>query len=144
MGARSPVAVKLWLGVMAGGIGSHLASQAAAFANAPTTASSVAGDPLNALWSLLGSSTVAGVLYLWIRSEKQDRQAERTERLAATASKDQLVTKLVELIEADTEHKGQIRERLKGQDDVLTRLIESVRSLERTISERRPRREAGG
>lgn len=137
--------MKAWLSAIAGGIGAHLATVAAAYANAPTTASSPAGDPLNALWSLLGSSTVAGVLYLWIRSEKQDRQQERTERLAATASKDQLVTKLVSLIEADTDHKGQIRERLKGQDDVLTKLLEQLRSLERTIEQRRPRRnEAGG
>lgn len=137
--------MKLWLTAIAGGIGAHLATVAAAYANAPTTASSPAGDPLNALWSMLGSGTVAGVLYLWIRSEKQDRQQERTERLAATASKDQLVTKLVALIEADTDHKGQIRERLKGQDDVLTKLVEQQRSLERTIIERRPRRgEAGG
>lgn len=135
--------MKLWLGVIAGGLGAHLATQAAALATNATSVSSPAGDPLNAVWSLLGSSTVAGVLYLWIRSEKQDRQQERAERLAAMAAKDSLVTKLVELIEADTEHKGQIRERLKGQDDVLTRLLDQLRALERTIAERRPRREGG-
>lgn len=136
--------MRTWLSAIAGGLGAHLATVAAAYANAPTTASSAAGDPLNAVWSFLGSSTVAGVLYLWIRSEKQDRQQERTERLAATAAKDQLVSKLVSLIEADTDHKGQIRERLKGQDDVLTKLLEQLRSLERTIELRRPRREGGG
>lgn len=143
--------MKPWLTALAGGIGAHLATQAGALAQTTnaTTASSPAGDPLNALWSLLGSSTVAGVLYLWIRSEKADRQQERTERLAATASKDQFVSKLVELIEADTENKSQIRERLKGQDDALTRLIEQQRNLERAINERNDRRpprrgEAGG
>ncbi len=139
--------MKVWLSAIAGGIGAHLATVAAAYANAPTTASSPAGDPLNALWSFLGSGTVAAVLYAWIRSEKSDRQQERTERLAATASKDQLVTKLVALIEADTDHKGQIRERLKGQDDVLTKLVDQLRAVERNlerIAERRARREGGG
>lgn len=136
--------MRAWLSAIAGGIGAHLATVAAAYANAPTTASSPAGDPLNALWSFLGSGTVAAVLYAWIRSEKADRQQERTERLQATAAKDQLVTKLVSLIEADTDHKGQIRERLKGQDDVLTKLLDQLRSLERTIEQRRPRREGGG
>jgi hypothetical protein len=138
--------VKSWLLVLAAGLGSNLATQAV-LATGVTTASSPAGDPLNALWSLLGSSTVAGVLYLWVRSEKQDRQQERTERLAATASKDQFVTKLVELIEADTEHKGQIRDRLKGQDDVLTRLLEQQKETTRALADlanRRARREAGG
>lgn len=135
--------MKAWLAALAGGIGSHLATQAAIGMNA-TSASSPAGDPLNAVWSLLGSSTVAGVLLLWIRSEKADRQQERAERIAASAAKDQLVTKLVELIEADTDHKGQIRERLKGQDDVLTRMLDQLRSLERAVAERRPRREGGG
>lgn len=139
--------MRAWLTAFAGGLGAHLVTQSAAF-GAPTSAPSATGEPLNALWSLLGSSTVAGVLYLWIRSEKQDRQQERTERLAATASKDQFVTKLVQLIEADTEHKGQIRERLKGQDDVLTRLLEQQKETARLLSDlvnrRPPRREAGG
>jgi hypothetical protein len=141
--------VRLWLTALAGGIGAHLATQAGAIATNATSASSPTGDPANALWSLLGSSTVAGVLYLWIRSEQSDRQQERTERLAATASKDQFVTKLVELIQADTENKAQIRERLKGQDDALTRLLEQQRILERAITDRNDRRpprrgEAGG
>ena len=104
-----------------------------------TSAASPAGDPLNAVWSLLGSSTVAGVLLLWVRSEKSDRQEERTERRAANAAKDQLVEKLVKLIEADTENKSQIRERLKGQDDVLTKMLGQVASLERAVGDRRLR-----
>lgn len=135
--------LKLWVAVLAGGCGSFAATQAIAIAQT-TTATSVAspaGDPLNALWSLLGSSTVGGILLLWVRSEKADRQEERTERRAANAAKDSLVEKLVKLIEADTDNKRQITERLKGQDDVLTRLLAQVQTLERTVAD--PRRRGG-
>lgn len=121
---------------------SFAATQAMALAQATTTATSAAspsGDPLNALWSLIGSSTVGGILLLWVRSEKADRQEERTERRQANAAKDSLVEKLVKLIEADTENKRQITERLKGQDDVLTKLLGQVQTLERTVADRRPR-----
>lgn len=130
----------------AGACASFAATQAVALAqHATTTATSVTsqtGDPLNALWSLIGSSTVGAVLLLWVRSEKADRQEERTERRAANASKDQLVEKLVKLIEADTENKRQITERLRGQDDVLTKLLGQVQALERTVAD--PRRPRGG
>jgi membrane protein implicated in regulation of membrane protease activity len=124
---------------------SFAATQAIALAQHATTATSATsqtGDPLNALWSLIGSSTVGAVLLLWVRSEKADRQEERTERRAANASKDQLVEKLVKLIEADTENKRAITERLKGQDDVLTKLLAAQQALERTVAD--PRRPRGG
>ncbi len=132
-----------WLTALAGVSGIHLAAPAQALAQAVTSTagsgSSPTGDPLNALWSLLGSGTVATVLYLWLRSERADR-------VAATTSRDQLVTKLVALIEADADNKAQIRERLRGQDEVLTRLLDQQRNLERAISERnaRPPTRGGG
>jgi hypothetical protein len=137
------VRLLLAMAAFAGACGSFAATQAMALAqHATTTATSAAsqtGDPLNALWSLIGSSTVGAVLLLWVRSEKADRQEERTERRAANAAKDLLVEKLVKAIETDTDHKRQITERLKGQDDVLTKLLAQLQSLERTIAERRPR-----
>jgi membrane protein implicated in regulation of membrane protease activity len=126
----------------AGACVSFAATQAIALAQAATTATSATsqtGDPLNALWSLIGSSTVGAVLLLWVRSEKADRQEERTERRAANAAKDQLVEKLVKAIETDTEHKRQITERLRGQDDVLTKLLGQLQALERTVADRRSR-----
>jgi hypothetical protein len=118
-----------------------VASQAAALSQAAPSLPT--GDPANALWSFLGSGTVAGVLYLWIRSEKADRVEERTERRAATTAKDALMAKLVDLVEADAANKATIRERLKGQDDVLTRLVVTVERLEKSIAVKRaPRREA--
>ena len=137
------VGIRLLLAMAAfgGACISFAATQVMAFAQT-TTATSVAspsGDPLNALWSLIGSSTVAGVLLLWVRSEKADRLEERTERREANLAKDQLFEKLVKLIEADTENKRQITERLRGQDDVLTKLLGQVQALERTVADRRPR-----
>lgn len=121
----------------------HTTTALAQTAAASSTTAS-AGDPLNALWSLLGSSTVAGVLYLWIRAEKNDRHEERTERRAAMASKDSLMAKMVELFEADIEHKVSLRERLKGQDEALDKMIEVLTRIERRIDERRPSRRDGG
>lgn len=133
--------MKLWLAAFAGACTSFAATQAIALAQHATTtsATSQAGDPLNAVWSLIGSSTVAGVLLLWVRSEKADRAEERTERRAANTAKDALVERLVKLIEADTENKRQITERLRGQDDVLTKLLGQVQALERTVADRRAR-----
>jgi hypothetical protein len=145
MKPRGGIRLLLAMAAFGGACISFAATQAAALAQHATTnatsAASQTGDPLNALWSLIGSSTVGAVLLLWVRSEKADRQEERTERRAANASKDQLVEKLVKLIEADTEHKRAIAERLKGQDDVLTKLLAAQQALERTVAD--PRRRGG-
>ena len=132
--------MRTFLAALGGACASFAATQAVALAQQATTtatsATSQAGDPLNALWSLIGSSTVGAVLLLWVRSEKADRQEERSERRQANASKDLLVEKLVKVIEADGDHKQQIRERLKGQDDVLTKLLGQVQALERAVTSR--------
>jgi len=136
------VKARLAAAAFAGACGSFAATQALALAQHATTATSATsqtGDPLNALWSLIGSSTVGAVLLLWVRSEKADRQEERTERRAANAAKDQFVEKLAKLLEADAENKRQITERLRGQDDVLTKLLAQLQVLERTVADRRPR-----
>jgi methylthioribose-1-phosphate isomerase len=144
MNRRGGIRLLLAMAAFGGAFISFAATQAMALAQATTTATSAAsptGDPLNALWSLIGSSTVGAVLLLWVRSEKADRNEERTERRAANAAKDQLFEKLVKLIEADTENKRQITERLRGQDDVLTKLLGQVQALERTVAD--PRRRGG-
>lgn len=79
----------------------------------------VQSDPLNALWSFLGSSSVAGVLYLWAKSEQTDRR--------------EATRKMVELVEQDVEHKAVLRERLKTQDEVLATLLEQQRRLEQRL-----------
>lgn len=141
--------MRSWLAATGGALAATLAHTALAVAQtagASSTTAQSAGDPLNALWSLLGSSTVAGVLYLWIRAEKNDRHEERTERRSAMASKDALMAKMVELFEADIEHKVSLRERLKGQDEALDKMLEVLTRIDRRVEERRPSRrgEAGG
>lgn len=85
-------------GMMAVGAGS-----VAVFAQVATASAS--GDPMQALWSLVGSSPVAGVMYLWVRSaEKRAEAAERNERL--------VMDKLVSFIETDAEWKGAVRQPL--------------------------------
>jgi uncharacterized protein HemX len=100
-------------------------SAAAAWAQvAQATAPAVeakGGDPLNALWSLLGSGGAAGVLYLWAKSEREERR--------------ETSKSLVSLFQADVEHKAAMRERLKGQDDLLAKNLEEVRSLARVLEE---------
>lgn len=113
-------------------------------AQAATTTASIAADPMIALWSLLGSSPIAAILYAWIRSEKSDRMQERTERLAATAAKDAMMGKMVELLEADISHKVELRERLKGQDVAIAKILDWQSRVERRLEERRPRREGPG
>lgn len=134
------------LAALCGSIVTALALAATAWAQsaaaAPSTAPSL-GDPFNALWSLLGSTPVAAVLYAWIRSEKTDRQQERTDRIAATTAKDATMGKMIELIEADISHKVELRQRLKGQDDAIAKLVETTSRIERRLEERRPRREGG-
>lgn len=109
----------------------HVAPEAMAWAQTTPAAATVASDPLAALWSLIGSSSVAGVLYIWVRSEKQDRQTEQTERRAAQLAKDQIMAKMVDLLEADVDHKAELRARLKGQDDLLSRMQDTLQRLER-------------
>ena len=85
-------------------------------------APSSGGDPVNALWSLLGTSPVALVLYLWAKSEQTDRR--------------DAVTRMLSMYETDAEHKAALRERLKGQDEALTRLMDLARQIERRLDGR--------
>lgn len=107
----------------------------AAIAWAQTTATpptvTTTADPIAALWSLLGASPLAAVLYAWIRSEKAERAQEQTERRAAQQAKDAMMTKMIDLLEADVEHKAELRARLKGQDDLLARMQDTLQRLER-------------
>lgn len=73
-------------------------------------------DPINALWSLLGSSPVAFVLWQWAKSEREERR--------------DMTRQLLSIFEADGQHKATLRERLKGQDDLLAKGLEATRSLE--------------
>lgn len=100
-------------------------AQAAAASAAPTLASS-SGDPINALWSLLGSSPTAFVLWQWAKGEQKDRR--------------DAVSKMVHLFEADVEHKVTVRERLKGQDDALAKTLEVLQRIERSLGSRFPGR----
>jgi hypothetical protein len=90
-------------------------------AGAETTSSTA--DPLTALWSLIGSSPVAGLLYFWLRGE-------RAEKKAALEAKEAMVTQLLELIKVDADHKAAIRERLQAQDTTLARIEDSVARME--------------
>lgn len=63
------------------------------------------------VWSLLGSSPMAGILYLLLRGEQAERRAA--------------VSKMVEMFEADAAHKAELRERLKGQDDLTAKVLET-------------------
>lgn len=92
-------------------------------AAAPALAAS-STDPLNALWSLLGSSPVAGILWHWAKSEREDRR--------------EMTRQLLSIFEADGDHKATLRERLKGQDEVLTKLVDAVKAVENRL-DRRPR-----
>lgn len=81
------------------------------------------------IWSLIGSSPIAGILYLLLRGE----QAERREA----------VGKMVTMFEADAAHKAELRERLKGQDDLTgkvldtqTKQVELLRSIDQRLSAR--------
>lgn len=98
-------------------------AQSAAAAPAGSVVAST--DPVNALWSLLGSSPVALVLWTWAKSEREDRR-DMTKQLLA-------------IFEADGQHKATVRERLKGQDDVLGKVLESIKSIERQIDQTKPR-----
>jgi hypothetical protein len=86
-------------------------------------------DPMGVVWSLLGSSPIAGILYLLLRGE----QAERREA----------VGKMLQMFEADAAHKAELRERLKGQDDLTgkvldtqTKQVELLRSIDQRLSVR--------
>jgi hypothetical protein len=101
-----------------------LAQSAAAPALAATST-----DPLNALWSLLGSSPVAGILWLWAKSEREDRR--------------DMTRQLLAIFEADGQHKATLRERLKGQDDILAKLLDAMKAVERQLERLVERRVPG-
>jgi hypothetical protein len=90
-------------------------AQSTAAPAAPST------DPLNALWALLGSSPVAGVLWLWAKSEREERR--------------DMTRQMLSIFEADGQHKATLRERLKGQDDMLGKSLEATRALETRVLE---------
>lgn len=92
--------------------------------HAPTAASATGGDPINALWSLLGSSPVAFVLWQWAKSEQKDRR--------------EAVDRMLSMFETDADHKAALRERLKGHDDALTRMMDLLRQLERRLDGKGP------
>jgi hypothetical protein len=97
---------------------------AAAWGQVSAAPEAKSGDPLNALWSLLGSGGAAGVLYLWAKSERDERR--------------EMAKSLLGLFTADAENKTAIRERLKGQDDLLVKVLDEVRSLSRRSSSSQP------
>ncbi len=85
-------------------------------AQAGTTGAAAAAaqaDPWQALFSAAGGATVASVLLLWVRSEKEGRKEANTERQSVG-------TRVLELYARDTEHKEAIRHRL----DALEKLVE--------------------
>lgn len=92
---------------------------AAAWAQVSAAPETKSGDPLNALWSLLGSGGAAGVFYLWAKAEREERR--------------EMGKSLLGLFQADADNKAQIRERLKGQDDLLVKVLDEVRSLSRRL-----------
>lgn len=75
-------------------------------------------DPLNALWSLLGSSGATGVLYLWAKGDRDERR--------------EMSKSMLGLFQADAEHKAALRERLKGQDEMLAKVLAEVQRLGRS------------
>ncbi len=83
-------------------------------------AASIAGaDPWQALFSAAGGATVASVLLLWVRSEKDGRKEERAERQSVG-------THMLSLYEKDTEHKQAIRLRLDEHGRQLERILTAV------------------
>ncbi len=92
---------------------------AVAWAQATPSLDAKSADPLNALWSLLGSSGAAGVLWLWAKSEREERR--------------ETSKAMVGLFEADATHKAAIRERLKGQDDMLAKVLAEVQQLRQQL-----------
>ncbi len=97
-----------------------LAQSTAAPTVAATVAATASTDPINALWALLGSSPVAFVLWQWAKSEREERR--------------DMTRQLLAIFEADGQHKATLRERLKGQDDMLTKVLELTRSLEQRFA----------
>jgi hypothetical protein len=94
---------------------SYVAIAWAQTAAAPATASG--SDPLNALWSFLGTSPVALVLYQWAKAEQSDRR--------------EAVNRMLSMFETDADHKATLRERLKGQDDLIAKVLEAIQRVER-------------
>lgn len=90
---------------------------AAAWAQVSAAPADAAGSPANALWSLLGSGGAAGVLYLWVKAEREERR--------------ELAKSLLGLFEADAKHKAELRERLKGQDELLSKVLSEVQQSRR-------------
>ena len=108
------------LGVLAALTFGCCAAAAWAQVSPTTTTADATGSPVNALWSLLGSGGAAGVLYLWAKAEREERR--------------ELAKSLLGLFEADAQHKAAIRERLKGQDDLLAKVLVEVQQLSRRRS----------
>lgn len=119
-------------GSLAGALAASFCVSLTAVALAQSAAPALAAassDPLNALWSLLGSSPVAGILWQWAKSEREDRR--------------DMTRQLLSIFEADGQHKATLRERLKGQDDILGKLLDAVKALERQIERLVERRVPG-
>lgn len=108
--------IRLALALIGGWLaGDALLGVASAFAQAGqnATVAAATADPMGALWSLIGSGTVSGVLYFWLRSEQEQRK--------------ELSKAMIGSLTADTEHKVVLRERLKSQDEMLVKIHECVR-----------------
>ena len=90
----------------------------AAAVSAP--ASSPSTNPINLLWSALGSSPIAALLYSLLRGEQTERR--------------QTSQKMLESFVADAEHKASLRERLKGQDEALARMADLLKSLDQRLA----------
>jgi hypothetical protein len=100
----------------------------AQYAMPPAPASA---DPMGAVWSLVGSSPIVGILYFLLRGEQAERRAA--------------IDRMVQMFEADAAHKAELRERLKGQDGLATKVIDTqakqgeiLRSLEQRLPPVRP------
>jgi len=111
----------LKIGALVASLCGSFAAVCLAQSAAAPTATATSTDPINALWALLGSSPVAIVLWQWAKSEREERRDMTRQMLA--------------IFEADGQHKATLRERLKGQDDLLTKGLEATRSLEGKLLE---------
>jgi hypothetical protein len=99
----------------------------------PSAHAGTAAEPLNALWSLVGGTPIAALLYLWVRSEQADRRA-------AVTAKENTVAQMLKLFEGDAEHKAAIRERLHAQDTLLAKLVEQNARSEQALARLEARR----
>jgi hypothetical protein len=124
--------VNLWLATAGVAGGGYVATALSMFAQASGPSGATALDPLISLAaSFIGSSSVAGVLYLWVRSEQKDRRD-------AITAKDNVMVQMMQMFEADVAHKVELRLRLKGQDEALAKTLEIISRVERRLDGKSP------